>query len=636
VYTAAELLAAVETRYRRRFPLHVDRAFGEFPPTWRLWFLAIRERPGAVTGAPAVDWTTAFAQRPLRAPPRAPPPLGRMAALRALMRARWEPAPREERGLRALAATLSTLTHVVLAFLFFWVALVRMEPSPRAADEAGDVTLVEFIGEGTPDTPGDAAPQTAVEEARRGEQAASGADAARDARTVADAAESATGSDSATPADSAAPTAAAEIARSAESTDPAPPAAPAEVADAAAEAQQAPAEQPVAEVPPAVERPPVEQPLIVGEKPVPTPGAFTLPPTTLRLPERPLAALPSAEASPSAAREIPLVERRAAASSLALPQQRQAAPLAAPASSPSREIPLVRRSVGAAALPLPQGPAVRLPEARLPEATASGGREVVLAPRPAAESAALPLPGTAQRRLPDADAGRGAPARQIPLRAPSATAAGAASGTEGRPTATAGRPDVDGASASGAAAPAPTPAGRPGGTARSGAGPRPGNPPGGLPAPVRGDDWGMSERDRPGSGAGRQGATGLFNSDGSARLPGDGGRVGGGLPPGTITEDFAKIDRMGTWLKRPPVDYTPSRFDKLFVPDESLLQEWVRRNVREVFVPIPGASKRLRCVVSILQAAGGCTIDDPNLRDQEAEARPPPAVPYKPELQERE
>lgn len=630
MYTAAELLAAVDTRYRRRFPLHADRAFGEFPPTWRLWFLAIRERPGAVTGAPAVDWIDAFARRPLRAPPKAPPPLGRIAALRALMRTRWEPAPREERGLRAVAATLSACTHVVLLFLFFWAAWVRIAPAPTAADDAGDVTLVEFIGEGTPETPGDAAPQTAVEQARRGQPGAAGAQAARDPQTRADAAESTEDSGQPSPADDAETPAAADATRSAQSTEPAAPAEPAEVA---ADAERTPTEQTRALVPP----PAVEQPLIVGEKPVPTPSTFTLPPTTLRLPERSATALPPSEAPLSPAREIPLVERDAAAPSLALPEQRRAAPLAAPALSPSREIPLVPRSAGAAALPLPQAPSIRLPEARLPEAAAPGGRDVVLAPRPAAESRALPLPGTAPRRLPDADAGRGAPARQIPLRAPPATAAGAAGGTEGRPaTTTAGRPEADGVSASGAAAPAPTPAGRPGGTARSGAGPRPDSPPGGLPAPVRGDDWGVSERDRPGSGAGRQGAGGLFNSDGSVRLPGDGGRVGGGLPPGTITEDFAKIDRMGTWLKRPPVDYTPSRFDKLFVPNESLLEEWVRKNVREVFVPIPGTSKRLRCVVSILQAAGGCTIDDPNLRDQEAEARPPPAVPYKPELQERE
>ena len=622
MYTAAELLAAVEARYRRRFPLHADRAFGEFPPTWRLWFLALRERTDAVTGAPAADWVNLFAQRPLRAPPKALPPLGRVPALRALLRARWEPAPREERGLRALAAAVSGCAHVLLLFLFFWVALVRMDPATPAAQEAGDVTLVEFIGEGTPETPGDAAPQSAVEEARRGRPAAAGAQSASDAQSEADTAEASEDAQS-TPLDSAQTPATAEANEAAEAADASEP----DTANTASAATTA--EQPDEAVPPP---PTAEQPLIVGETQVPS--TFTLPPTTLRLPERPVPAPAPREVPPLPAREIPLVERKAVAPAVTLPQVRQAAPLPAPALTPTREIPLVPRSAGTPALPLPQAPSVRLPEATV----RPSAREIVLAPRPSSESSALPLPGIAQQRLPDANPGRGTPARAIPLRAPPAATAGDAGSAEARPSSTpAGRPDADGVAARGAAAvPAPTPAGRPGGTARSGAGPRPASPPGGLQTPVRGDDWGMSERDRPGSGTGQQGASGLFNNDGSVRLPGDGDKVGGGLPPGTITEDFARIDRMGTWLKRPPVDYTPSRFDKFFVPNESLLQEWVRKNVREVFVPIPGTSKRLRCVVSILQAAGGCTIDDPNLRDQEAEARPPPAVPYKPELQDRE
>ena len=59
-------------------------------------------------------------------------------------------------------------------------------------------------------------------------------------------------------------------------------------------------------------------------------------------------------------------------------------------------------------------------------------------------------------------------------------------------------------------------------------------------------------------------------------------------------------------------------------PDQALLEEWVRRGVKTVAVPLPGTSKRLRCVVSLLQAGGGCSIDDPNMRDEEATARPPP------------
>ena len=94
------------------------------------------------------------------------------------------------------------------------------------------------------------------------------------------------------------------------------------------------------------------------------------------------------------------------------------------------------------------------------------------------------------------------------------------------------------------------------------------------------------------------------------------------------------LDRAGTWLKRPPINYTPTRFDKFWTPSETLLEEWVRKNIRSVEIPIPGSSKHLHCVVSLLQLGGGCGIEDPNMQDQEAEAREPPDVPFKPDLQE--
>ena len=95
-----------------------------------------------------------------------------------------------------------------------------------------------------------------------------------------------------------------------------------------------------------------------------------------------------------------------------------------------------------------------------------------------------------------------------------------------------------------------------------------------------------------------------------------------------------QIDHAGTWLKRPPNDYEPTRFDKVWVPNETLLERWVRENIREMDIPIPGTSKKLHCVVSLLQLGGGCGITDPDMQDQEATARPPPDVPFKPALQE--
>ncbi|MGY0559552.1 hypothetical protein ACW7G2_02335 [Luteimonas sp. A277] len=163
-----------------------------------------------------------------------------------------------------------------------------------------------------------------------------------------------------------------------------------------------------------------------------------------------------------------------------------------------------------------------------------------------------------------------------------------------------------------------------------GRGPAPAVQEGAWSSPRRDDDWGDSSQERAG---GQEGTASLFNPDGSPRLPGD-GRVGGGLPPGTITEDYERIDRMGTWLKRPPTDYEPTSLDRFWVPDENLLEEWVRRSVRTVLIPIPGTSKSIRCDIVTLALAGGCSIVDPNLQDKPASARPPPDVPFRPELHE--
>jgi hypothetical protein len=128
----------------------------------------------------------------------------------------------------------------------------------------------------------------------------------------------------------------------------------------------------------------------------------------------------------------------------------------------------------------------------------------------------------------------------------------------------------------------------------------------------------------------------LFNSDGSVRLPGSGDAGSGdssqprGAPGGDQDAwTRERLEQAGTWLQRPPYDYEPTAFDKFWVPNESLLQEWVRKNIRETSIPIPGTSKRLKCVVSVLQLGGGCGIVDPNLNEQPAEARPPPDIPVK-------
>ncbi len=575
MFSAAELIEIFEARFRRRFPLHAQRPFGEFPPTWRQWFLSIQARTGAVTGAPARDFLALFAQRPLRTPPKAVAEIGRLAALWRLHRQQWEPAPPEQRGLRLFAAAVSGAIHVLFGMLLLWLAIVAIERLPPQDDAAGEVVQVEFIGQGTPEDTGGGPAQ--------------GEDEAQPPAAAAAAVSDTPPNES--PAQSAA-----------ESSPPAPPTASAEPPPEIAE----PTPEPPA---PAV----AAQPLVVSEPRTPAeePPVFALPPPRLQARQATPRALTVPELSTQAS-EIEMLEPRPPVRAM---ERRETA--RTPTTPDLRErptqiemfepLPEVR-----ARTPTPRAPTRQLRTPELRTTPSEIAMREISPPAPASSSAATAGPKSSTTAAPATAAQTTRPGPTSPAPAGSAPQPSASSG---------GRP---------AASPGTRPA-----TAGAGVGPAPTPRPGALPSPRRGDDWDDALQNRPGtSTAGRNTGPGLFNPDGSVRLPSGSGQAGGGLPPGTITEDFEKIDRMGTWLKRPPVDYTPSRLERFFVPSESLLQEWVRRNIREVFVPIPGTRKRIVCKVSLLQAGGGCTIDDPNLRDQEAEARKPPDIPFKPDLQE--
>jgi hypothetical protein len=175
------------------------------------------------------------------------------------------------------------------------------------------------------------------------------------------------------------------------------------------------------------------------------------------------------------------------------------------------------------------------------------------------------------------------------------------------------------------------------------AGARPAPTPGNWATPAKGDDWGASSRNRDGAQQGaaqasaRGAGQGLFNADGSVNVPGQEGKGPAERgAPGGDNDGWTKerIAESGRWLKRPPYDYTPTSFDKYWVPQESLLAEWVRKGVKAMEIPLPGTSTKISCVISILQAGGGCGLSDPNMQDQPAVARPPPDIPFKKELQE--
>ncbi|KRG74318.1 hypothetical protein ABB30_14485 [Stenotrophomonas ginsengisoli] len=93
-----------------------------------------------------------------------------------------------------------------------------------------------------------------------------------------------------------------------------------------------------------------------------------------------------------------------------------------------------------------------------------------------------------------------------------------------------------------------------------------------------------------------------------------------------------RLEAGGTWLQRPPPGHVPGRFDRYWVPNESLLAEWVRNGIKNVEIPLPGGSGSISCVISLLQLGGGCGVSDPNMQEQPAQARAAPDVPYKPAL----
>jgi hypothetical protein len=337
--------------------------------------------------------------------------------------------------------------------------------------------------------------------------------------------------------------------------------------------------------PPPSPAPQREQPLQVSSKATPD-AVFVLPPPTPRRVE-----LPQAQ--------------------LTVPQLQ----------APTQDVELIERP-----------PAITPLQPQLPTPAITAPR---LATEPRPIDITVPLPKIQAREIPTAvpptpALQENAPPVQLRERAAPTPAGSNAT----KPATAAARPAANGSPADATRPSAGPPATRSGGepaATASGSGPASTAKPGAWPTPERGDDWGASTRNQPG---GKAGKPGLLNADGTPRVPAGTAEAGGGFPPGTDRWSREDFDRAGTWLKRPPTDYTPTRFEKLWVPSETLLEEWVRKNIRSVEIPIPGTSKKLHCVVSLLQLGGGCGISDPNINDQEAEARPPPDIPFKPELQE--
>lgn len=578
MFTSAELIEAL--RRRRRRSLRPPPPPGEFPPGWRDWFSAIAARPGLLSGAPAEDIVAIMAAREPAVSGGLVAQLGRWRAFTTFWRQDWQPASRDERWMRVAATSASLLLHLLFMVTLALLMFTRFH-FPAAAEDARDgeehVLQVEYIGQGTPEDAGGGAPAAPVD----------------------------------TPAEPA----------------PAAPAAPSAAADVAA-----PAPEPVA----AATQPPPEAP----EDTMPVELPLPLPVRELVV-EVPQLASPSVEAL----QDLQVTEVDVPDSRFEVPPPRDLdvvdVPVAAMPDVSVRQRDIDLRETGQVQLPAPRP--LRELEVAVPQASP---RAVVERRIDVADTAGVTLqrPGalaeTAARELAvDAPSAR---VRDVPMPSarPAQDATGGATrasdGTDQASSSTPGQAD-DG---TGAATSALPPGGRPDanqgarGTASApGAGPQAGQPPGAMPSTRASDDWGDSARNVPGGQVGTPGASGLFNADGSPRLAG-GGRVGGGLPPGVITEDFENIDRHGTWLKRPPYDYEPTAFDRFWMPGETLLEEWVRRSVTEVRIPIPGTTKTIRCVTVMLALGGACDIEDPNLQEEPTHGRPAPEIPFKRELQE--
>ena len=546
------------------------------PYGWGLWLRALSPLPRPFR---ASEVLAELAQRePMPAGGRLPE-LSFIQAMRRLLWQGWDPAPRDQRWMRWTSALISALLHLMFALLLLWVALIRPPSEPEQGGESGRVQ-VEFVGRGTPQQEQGASPAAAEPATADAAIAAAMANAQAMAQAEADA----------RTASAPQPTAA-----------PAPPREP----------------QPA---PPAPATPAVEQPVQATEVAQATTD-FVVPPTSVPRTE---VRVVTREPQDIAVRERTVVTVEAPTPRTTVPAPRTAEPqLRTP------ELTVQERQVTVVEAPTPTvaiaGPRV---EATVPQREVQvREREIRPVTAPAVNVATLPtrevaVPG----RSPEVAVRERAVPNAAPRPAPPSPAA--ASSTATAPAA---------ANASTAASTSTAPA-----ATRAPASPSKA-PPGSWTTPNRSDDWGAANHPQDADLNGRavsatQGnGSSLFKADGSVRVPGQEGHGNSERgAPGGEKDGWSKerIAQSGTWLKRPPYDYTPTSFDKYWAPNESLLAEWVRKGIKAVEIPIPGTSSSISCVISVLQFGGGCGLSDPNMQDQPAIARPPPDIPFKKELQE--
>jgi hypothetical protein len=578
--TRAEQL--IDLLLARQQPGTILEKTTRLPYGWALWLRSLGPLPRPLHAREVI---AVLLPRPLPGPPGRLPGLSPWQAVRRLLWQDWDAAPRDQRWMRWTSALASALLHLLFFVLLLWVAVIRTT-APDEEGAEGERVQVEFVGrasqEGGGDQPGaEAAAAAPAGRVATGQEA--GAATAPAPRPVA--AEATASSPASTPTASVPPPPA--------EAEPAPVAAPppspvqaTDVAQASTDFVVPPVSVPRTEVSvvPRDSTPAVRERSVQPVQAPPTPSQVRTPELAVRTPQ---------------VRDIQVREREVSTVDAPVaPQPLRTADVQVRV--PQRDVQVREREVQAVADPQVRMAAVA---GREPAVRATTGRDVQVRER---EVASAPVA---------APASSSGSAKATPATAAHGGATQASSSA--RPSASSSTP--------------------------ANAGARPAPDPGNWATPAKGDDWGASSRNRDGSSNGaRQASTagkgsGLFNADGSVRVPeqdGEGHAERGA--PGGANDGWSRerIAQSGTWLKRPPYDYTPTSFDKYWVPQESLLAEWVRKGIQTMEIPLPGTSTRISCVISILQAGGGCGLSDPNMQDQPAVARPPPDIPFKKDLQE--
>ncbi|PPV05127.1 transmembrane repetitive protein [Xanthomonas bromi] len=590
--TAADLLQALRARMPSK--LILDRRTG-LPYGWGIWMGNRRQVAAPFNDGHLVDALRARTQPPQRGVAGAGI-LSPFQAFRSLWWQHWDPRPKDQHRQHWLAVLGSVLIHLGFIALLIWVVTVRWAPDDTKPGDESRVRMT-FIGDGAAEQGGGEGPPAASAQAA----ATAASSSAQTGASIA-AGRSAPTPTPSTPAQPAAdPVERPNTAQAQEN--------PPEPVDAASEPVTADVPQVTVQVPPVT----IESPLQVTETPVAT-NDFAVPPPPTITPT-PRAIEPAAPQIEVRQRDIQTVTERPQLRELQRPATDVAVRTAAAPAVRERDIVIPERPhiTAPAARPREISPTVRMPDvvvrtAELP--SVPDPTPVPVSAAPAAPATPNPKP-TAAAVQSAQTAVQPAQSQSNPSQPENSRNAAAAASSSAKPAAS------------------------------SNAGPTPADRSGGWDVADNADDWSKSDRNRQGDTTGANGQrNGMFNADGSVHVAtgtGDAGKGAGDRgPPGSETDTWTRdqIAQGGTWLKRPPYGYTPTSLDKYWMPNQTLLQEWVRRGLKKIEIPIPGTTTKISCVVSLLQFGGGCGLSDPNLNDQPATARPPPDVPFKRELQE--